>query len=83
MTRRTSEDKPTSLDLLRSSRMEINGNSSMLIEGRCSILEYLDELIRFKLGKKQISISGTSLELKNVRSDGFEIFGNIMNITFD
>lgn len=83
MTRRTPEDKQTNLDIIRSSRIEINGNSSMLIEGRCSILEYLDELIRFKLGKKMLTISGSSLELKNVRSDGFEIVGNILNITFD
>lgn len=63
--------------------IELFSNGKMLFEGKYSIIEYLDERVVFKAGKKTVKLDGSRLRLKNLVSESFTVIGNIMSIEFE
>jgi len=54
-----------------------------VFEGKYSIGEYLSERISFKTGKRNFSVSGSRLRLKNLSNEGFSVIGNISSVSFE
>ncbi len=62
--------------------IQIFSSGKFVFEGKYSIVEYLNEKILVKSGKKQISIAGKRLRLKNVIASGFTVIGYISAVEF-
>lgn len=65
------------------SRIQITGNSEVLIENHQGILEYGTHDMRINCGDLILSICGDNLELKVLKADELSIVGNIKNINFN
>lgn len=65
------------------SRIQITGNSEILIENHQGILEYGTCDMRINCGDHILSICGDNLELKVLNADELSIIGNIKNINFN
>lgn len=75
-------DVPYSV-LYGGTHIEMFGNSKMTFEGKYTILEYSSEMLKIKLNKHTLNISGTELTLSNVESGAFLLTGNVSRIEFE
>lgn len=64
------------------SHIEIDGNTSVSIEGSRGVLEYSDTVIRVNLGDTSVSFTGRGLNLKCISPTSLDIEGFIMGIEF-
>ncbi|GEM_PF-1327098 len=62
--------------------LELDGNRSVVITGRCAILLYSEEEMRVNCGKMTICISGTGLELCTLDETELSIVGCIASVSF-
>jgi len=62
--------------------IEMRSNREAVIDGRCTVLEYEDCLIRINTGKGIIRFCGRGLQIKNLSSDGMIIEGFICSLDF-
>ena len=75
-------DVPYSV-LYGTTHIEMFGNRKISFEGKYTILEYSSELLKLKLNKQTLNISGTDLALSNVESGAFLLTGRVLSIEFD
>ena len=75
-------DIPYSI-MFSGSHIEFFGNTRMIVEGKYLILEYSSQVVKVKLSKKILMISGDSLLLGNVDVESFVLTGNILSINFE
>ena len=64
-------------------RIVINENKSVYVDGYRHILKYDEDEIVLKLSKKQLHIKGNELTITSFCNTEFLITGNIMNICFE
>lgn len=62
--------------------VELEGNSSIVISGRCVILLYSETEMRVQCGKMTICVRGDSLELNTLDETELAIVGLIAEIAF-
>ena len=67
---------------IRSPMIELEGNSSIIISGRCTISLYSETEMRIQCGKLMICISGDGLELHTLDETEIAIVGLIAQIAF-
>ena len=66
----------------RSCHIELEGNTSLNLEGSKGVLEYSTECIRVSVENFIVSVSGSSLCLKCISPSALTITGSILNIGF-
>ena len=64
------------------SKIIINSNKEIIIEGCKNILEYEDDRIKLNLGNKTLLIIGESLSITSITINGVVIMGNISSLEF-
>jgi sporulation protein YqfC len=64
-------------------RITLLGNMQMLIENHKGIIEYTSELVRVRLNRKELIISGIALSLGNLQTEELIIEGEITGICFE
>ena len=64
------------------SKIIINSNKEIIIEGCKNILEYEDDRIKLNLGNKTLLIIGESLSITSITINGVVIIGNISSLEF-
>ncbi len=62
--------------------IELWGNKQITIEGCKGILEYGENMIRVSCGKYAVTVSGSSLELKNMTDNSCLITGVFEGLAF-
>lgn len=65
------------------SNIQIFDGKDLMVEGCSGVLEVDDNLIRLRLYKSHLSITGFKLELSNFGADGIIIRGDIHSLEFD
>ena len=63
--------------------LEAYSNRKITVQGRYSIKDYGDDILRLKFGKNYLVIMGDELRLHNVRCDEITVTGYIKNIEYD
>ena len=63
--------------------IEIIGNKKIIIEHAESILEYENERVRVKTGKKIIVVNGKSLTLDSYSENVILVNGTIISVSFE
>ena len=64
------------------SRMELHGNSQVMVEGCGGILEYQTEVIRVKTGKMVTKFTGRGLKIRCMTEDSLVVEGFLTDISF-
>lgn len=64
-------------------RITLLGNMQMLIENHKGIIEYTGELVRIRLNRKELIISGIGLSLGNLQAEELIIEGEITGLNFE
>ena len=62
--------------------IELDGNRSIVITGRCAIVLYSKEEMRVRCGKLLIRVAGDGLELRTLDEDELSIVGLIAEVGF-
>ncbi|MEG1141706.1 MAG: YabP/YqfC family sporulation protein [Clostridia bacterium] len=65
-----------------SSKITIIDNTSVLIEGYVSVIDYYKHYIKIKGYKVDIAIDGKDLNISEITKEDLVISGDILNITF-
>lgn len=63
--------------------IEIFGNTKFEFEGKYTILEYTENLLKVRANKRTFNILGSKLALNNVENSSFMVTGIITNIEFE
>ncbi len=63
--------------------LEAYSNRKITIQGRYSINDYRDDMLRLRFGKNNLIIWGEGLRLHNVRCDELTVMGYIRQIEYD
>ena len=66
-----------------SGRLELFGNKRMNFEGKYYIVEYNEQLIKVKSGRKYLVVAGEGINLANVYENGFTLSGTFASLTFE
>lgn len=61
-------------------RLELTGNSRLLIEDHCGILEYTDSLLRVALRRGQVRVQGEELQLTALTLHELAVSGQIRSV---
>lgn len=64
-------------------RITLLGNMQLLIENHKGIIEYTSELVRIRLNRKELIISGIGLSLGNLQAEELIVEGEITGLSFD
>lgn len=73
----------TPLDFLgKKCHIELDGNSSVTLEGSKGVLEYSTECIRISVENYIVSFKGRNLTLKCISPTALTINGSILNVNF-
>ncbi len=62
--------------------VELSGNREAVVEGKCAILEYDEEIIRLRAGKYTLRFTGRGLSLRNLRRDSAIVEGYILSVEY-
>ena len=62
--------------------VEIYGDQRVLIEGRCGLLEYSGDFIRFHNGVGVVSVQGCGMKMAELSKNKMIITGKIESISF-
>ncbi len=68
--------------LIGESKITINSNKEIIIEGLRNVLEYEQEKIKLNLGNKTLLILGTNLTINSLTINGVVITGIINSLEF-
>ena len=64
--------------------IEFFGNTRMSFEGKYSITEYSENMLKVRLGKqKMLTVTGSSIMLSNVESGAFMLTGRFSSVEFE
>ncbi len=63
--------------------IELCANRQAIIDGKCTVLEYSDQIVRLNTGSGIIACTGTGLQICNLKNDGVTVTGRIRALTFD
>ena len=55
----------------------------MNFEGKYYIVEYNEQLIKVKSGRKYLVVAGEGINLANVYENGFTLIGTFASLTFE
>lgn len=64
------------------SHMELNGNREAIVESCDGVLEYDDEVVKIRCGKRIIRFCGRELGIKCLTADSLVVEGYIVSIEF-
>jgi len=65
-----------------SPRLELNGNTELLIEGCKGVVAYAEEEIRLDLGELTLAVIGADLTMRTLRLEECAITGRIASVEF-
>ncbi len=68
--------------LSKKCHIELDGNSSVTLEGSKGVLEYSTDCIRISVENYIVSFSGKNLTLKCISPTALTINGSILNVNF-
>ena len=63
--------------------IEILSNKEIVIDGKCTVLEYTDCAVRICCGQNIIKFIGRDLNINNISAGGIKINGYVCTIDFD
>ncbi len=69
--------------LSSNARIELFGNLRMILEGKYSILEYSEELIKIKLTRQSMLVFGRNIIICNAENNALLISGVFSRIEFE
>mgnify|MGYP005837179771 CR=1 len=64
------------------SRMELNGNREVIVEGCGGVMEYSEETVRVKTGRLVAKFTGRNLKIKCLTGDSLVVEGFITKLEF-
>ncbi|HCC00680.1 MAG TPA: sporulation protein [Ruminococcaceae bacterium] len=62
--------------------LEISGNREAVVEGKCAVLEYDNDVIRLSAGKHILRFTGRGLTMRSLRKDSAVIEGYILSVEY-
>ncbi len=71
------------LTLAKSPHIEMDGNRSFLLNGKFTIIEYTDQLIKIKAEGRYINILGDELSITFATDTNIFVIGNIVSLEFN